>query len=244
MMRRLLLLCVVAGIGLCPARSEAVQPGDDPDALYAARADLASARAAADIWDQRLHDRATDYQSAWKLARVCYWLGGHMPGGDWRGQLERGIAGARKAVVAEPREAAGHFWLAATLGLLADQGGTRDGLRFRAEIRRELETVLRLDPAFQRGSADRGLGRWYFKVPRMLGGNYEKAVAHLRRSLTYDPASSASRFFLAEALLAMGQGDEARSLLRAILDTAPDPEWAPEDHDFQLQASAMLTKME
>lgn len=223
--------------------AHATQAPDDPDALYVARADRASALAAAAIWERRLAERPADFEAAWKLARVCYWLGGHMPEGDWRGQLERGIAAGQRAISADPKDPAGHFWLAATMGLLAEQGSTRDGLRLRVDIKRELEIVLVLDPAFQRGSADRGLGRWYMKVPRMLGGNHEKAEQHLRRSLTYDPVSSASRFFLAELLMERGRKDEARTLLQAILDTAPDAEWGPEDRDFQQRATAVLAQL-
>ena len=63
----------------------------------------------------------------------------------------------------------------------------RQGLKYRGEIKEELETVLRLDPAFQEGSADRALGRWYFKVPGLFGGSKKKSEQHLRQSLTYNP---------------------------------------------------------
>jgi len=166
-----------------------------------------------------------------------------MPEGDWRGQLEQGVAAGRQAIAAEPKNPAGHFWLAAAMGLLAEQGGVREGLRYRAEIKRTLETVLILDPAFQRGSADRGLGRWYLKVPRLMGGSHEKAEFHLRRSLAYDPVSAASRFFLAETLVEQRRHDEARSMLQAILETPLDPEWGPEDREFKMKATALLARL-
>ena len=53
----------------------------DPDALYRARADLAQARGAAAAWEARLAANPKDVESAWKLARAMYWLGGH---GDTR----------------------------------------------------------------------------------------------------------------------------------------------------------------
>ena len=44
----------------------------DPDSLYGDRANVASA-----VWEQRLASNPRDFESAWKLARACYWLGGH-----------------------------------------------------------------------------------------------------------------------------------------------------------------------
>ncbi|HEY6509919.1 MAG TPA: hypothetical protein VIY56_17975 [Vicinamibacterales bacterium] len=170
---------------------------------------MSKAVAAAATWERRLAARADDYESAWKLARACYWLGGHAAPSDRRAQLERGIVAARRAVAVDPRGAAGHFWLAATMGAMAESAGLRAGLRYRGEIKRELETVLALAPAFQKGSADRAIGRWYFKVPRLFGGSNQKSLEHLRRSLTYDPDSAASLSFMADTLLDMNRRDEA-----------------------------------
>src|SRR5439155_987244 len=92
----------------------------------------------------------------------------------------------------------GHFWIAANMGALAESFGLRAGLKYRKPVKEELETVLRLDPAFQQGSADRALGRWYFKVPRLFGGSHKLAEDHLRASLKYNANSTASRYFLSE----------------------------------------------
>ena len=85
-------------------------------------------------------------------------------------------------------------------------------------IKTELETVLRLDPAFMDGSADRALGRWYFKVPSLFGGSNKQAEEHLRASLTYNPNSTVSHFFLAELLVDDGRKAtrRARSCKRVI----------------------------
>jgi hypothetical protein len=103
-----------------------------------------------------------------------------------------------------------------------------------------LLTVLRLDPAFQQGSADRALGRWYFKVPGLFGGSSSKSEEHLRRSLTYNPSSSASLFFLAETLIGANRKQEARTLLEQLLAAPVDPEWAPEDREFKDKASVLV----
>src|SRR5216117_3939774 len=51
----------------------------DTDALYADRANLTSARRAADSWRAELARNPRAFDAAWKLARADYWLGGHVP---------------------------------------------------------------------------------------------------------------------------------------------------------------------
>src|SRR4029077_15538896 len=114
--------------------------------------------------------------------------------------LEAGIEAGRGGVASGPNRPEGHFWIAANMGALAESFGIRAGLKYRKPVKDELETVLRLDPAFLEGSADRALGRWYFEVPGLFGGSNTKAEAHLRASLKYDAHSTVSRFFLAELL--------------------------------------------
>ena len=130
--------------------------------------------------------------------------------------------------------------MAANMGALAESFGMRQGLKYRGQIKELLLTVLKIDPAYQNGSADRALGRWYFKVPGLFGGSKQKSEAHLRQSLTYAPQSTASHFFLAETLFDLGRDAEARAELQKVLDAPLDPAWAPEDREFKDKARARL----
>lgn len=212
----------------------------DPDALYRDRATLASARQAASIWETRLASNPKDFESAWKLARAMYWLGGHSPAEGRRTELERGVAAGQAAAALEPNRPEGHFWAAASMGALAESYGVRQGLKYRGPIKSELETVLRIDPGFQEGSADRALGRWYFKVPSLFGGSKTKSEEHLRKSLTYNPDSTASHFFLAETLFDQKRDREAIDELNKVIAAPLDPQWAPEDREFKEQAQRRL----
>lgn len=214
------------------------------DALYADRANIASARRAADLWKADLAANPRDFAAAWKRARADYWIGGHVPASEARAVYEDGIAAGRADVAIDPNRPEGHFWIAANMGAMAESFGVRQGLKYRGAIKEELETVLRLDPGFQQGSADRALGRWFYKVPRLFGGSHKEAESHLRASLKYDPHSSASHFFLAEVLLDDGSKEDAINELRAVIDGPVDPEWAPEDREFQEKARALLAKVQ
>lgn len=219
------------------------QQGEDPDTLYAKREHLANATRAAEMWAAALRSNPKDFEAAWKLARARYWLGGHVAEGQRKQTLESGIEAARLAVAAQPGRPEGHFWLAANMGALAESFGLRAGLKYRGPIREALDNVLQIDPGFQEGSADRALGRWYLRVPRLFGGSKKKSEEHLRRSLTYNPASIASRFFLAETLIEMNRSTEARAELQKAIDAPLDPNWTAEDREFKQKALRLLEEL-
>jgi len=213
---------------------------EDPDALYQQRANIPLAQQAEQIWAGRLANNATDFESAWKLAKARYWLGTHAEEKSRKGYLEAGIAAGRAAIAVAPNKPDGHFWVAANMGALAESFGLRQGLKYRGEIKSELETVLKLDPAFLQGSADRALGRWYYKVPGLFGGGNKQSEAHLRKALTYSPQSSATLYFLAETLIDEGKKDEAREVLQKLAAAPIDPDWAPEDREFKAKGLVLV----
>jgi tetratricopeptide (TPR) repeat protein len=215
----------------------------DPDALYRQRENIASAQQAEGIWAERLAKDPKDFESAWKLARARYWLGGHADEKKRKAYLEAGISAGRAAAAIAPNKPDGYFWMAANMGTLAESFGLRQGLKYRGDIKDALETVLRLDPGYQQGSADRALGRWYYKVPGLFGGSDRKSEAHLRKSLTYSPNSAVSLFFLAETLIELGKAAEARAALQKLLDAPIDPDWAPEDREYKEKGRRLLAVM-
>ena len=226
------------------ARPSIQVPADDPDALYKDRENPASAKKATEIWEARLAVNAKDFESAWKLAQARYWLGTNgLPEPGRKGALEAGIAAARTAIALNSSRPEGHFWLAANMGALAESFGVRQGIKYRGEIRDALEMTLKLNPAFLDGSADRALGRWYYKVPRRFGGSNKKSEEHLRKALTYNPQSVISHIFLADTLVDLGRRDEARKEYQAAIDAPPDPDWIPEDRRFKLQAKQSLQRL-
>jgi hypothetical protein len=160
--------------------------------LYADRRRLASAARAAELWSNELDANPRSFESAWKLARACYWLGGHAAEKERRPWLERGIDAGQRASSIEPNRPEGHFWTAANMGALAESAGLRAGMKYRGPIKQELELVLRLEPGFMAGSADRALGRWYFKVPRLFGGSNKTKTTRSARGRSSGPSTPGS----------------------------------------------------
>ncbi len=236
----------IRGAGANATQMAAPSPAAaDPDSLYRDRERPASALAAERGWAARVTAAPADFEAAWKLSRVRYWLGTNGPGSDddKKKALERGIEAARLAAAAKAAAPEGHFWLAANMGALADAHGLRQGIKYRSPIKAALEAALKADPAYLDGSPDRALGRWYFKVPRLFGGDLKLSEVHLRKSLGYAPDSVISLLFLAETLIALDKKAEARTTLQAALDAPADPDWVPEDTRFKAQARQMLSTL-
>jgi tetratricopeptide (TPR) repeat protein len=210
---------------------------DDPEELYRQREDLASAKRAVEIWSA---SAAKDFEAAWKSARAAYWIGGHAPEAERRAALERGVAAGEAAVRLRPDRPEGHYWLAADMGALAESFGLSQGLKYRSRIKSALERVAEINAGWEQASAVTALGRWYYLVPRLFGGSRAKADAHFRRALDQFPHSVTALIFLAESLTAQKKTDEARALLRRVIDAPIQAEWAPEERDFKRKAADRL----
>jgi tetratricopeptide (TPR) repeat protein len=220
--------------------SPSAQP-DNPDALYRNRADLQSARRAADLWQPRA---STDFTAAWKLARISYWLGTHGTKEERRAALARGINAGESAIRLSPNRPEGHFWLAADMGALAELNGLGTGIKYRGRIRDELQRTLAIDRTYEEGSAESALGQWYAEVPGMFGGDKKQAEEHLRRAIAINAESRTALVNLAKLLADQGKKDEARTLLRRAVDAPIDPAWEPEDKETSAEAAALLKKLD
>jgi len=219
------------------------QTSESPDDLYANRADLASARKAADIWRADLARDPKSFDAAWKLSRADYWLAGHVPEAEQRKTYEEGIDAGKRAAAIAPDRPEGHFWIAANMGMMAEGFGIRQGLKYRGAIRQELETVLKIDAAYNQGSAYRALGRWYFKVPGLFGGSKKQSEEYLKKSLEYNQNSTVSHYFLADLYADQGKKAEARAEYQKVVDAPIDPTHAPEDADYKTKARTALAAM-
>ena len=219
---------------------------NDADALYSQRADFAKAKQAEDIWAKR-SEGGKDFEASWKLARAAYFLATQGAKDDGAAQLDRGMAAGKLAAGLEPTKPEGHFWYAANMGEKAQRGGMMAGLKYKGDIKSELERVIALQPGWQDGSAESALGQWYLKVPDSFmccGGDHKKGLELLRKALTYNTESSQVKYSLAEALSDDDKARaEAKQLLQQVLDAPIDPNWVVEDKSFKDKARVLLDKL-
>jgi tetratricopeptide (TPR) repeat protein len=239
----LLALSMVFALALAPS-VQAQNPGDliaQGDALFAERADLAKTKEAKDRYEAALAAGEDAYGASWRMARVLYWIGDHTADKAAKKQLFlQGIDHAKKAVELGPDNAEGHFWLGVCYGVYGEAKGVLKSLALVKPIKEEMRRVLEIDPAYDRGGADRVLGRVYHEVPKFAGGGEKKSLEHLLKAVEYGPRVGMNHIYLADTYLSLGEIEKAREALETVLTLEPEPDLIPETTEEREQARRRL----
>jgi len=215
----------------------------EADAFYSQREDLAKVRLGITVLRRaRIADEG-NYEAAWKLAKLNYYLGMHSTDDREReAAFREGTDAGRIAVQLQGDKADGHFWLGANYGGSAELS-VLAGLANFQDIRREMERVVQIDESYEGGSADMVLGQLYRKAPEILGGNNQKAVEYLEKGLRFGGNNGMLRLRLAEAYHALNRDQEARKEIDFILKMTPDSNYLPEYKEAREQAKKLEEKI-
>jgi tetratricopeptide (TPR) repeat protein len=215
-----------------------VQQGDD---LYAQRGDLAKAKEALAKYQAALPAGEDAYGVNWRLARVEYWIGDHTPDNNVKKQIfQQGIDYAKKAIELAPDKVEGHFWLGVCYGVYGEAKGVLKSLALVKPIKEEMRRVLEIEPAYDKGGADRVLGRVFHEVPGFFGGSEKKSLEHLLKAVEYGPRVGLNLLYLADTYISLDQIEKARETLEYILTMEPEPELIPETEEERVQARQRL----
>jgi tetratricopeptide (TPR) repeat protein len=139
---------------------------------------------------------------------------------------ERARDVAKRATELAPKDPEAHLWYAITLGSWSQAKGLLHSAIALRNLRKEVETVLQLDPNnieahVMAGSIDR-------ELPVLLGGDRRVSEEHFKTAQRLDPRLSGVRVELAKLYINMGRYAEARQQLQSVLDEkAPTdrPRW-------------------
>jgi tetratricopeptide (TPR) repeat protein len=236
-----LCLCVAAAAWAAGA-GELVQKGD---ALWEQRGQPGKARQAAEMYEAALQARPGGEEAAWKAARAWYWVGDHAQGEEARiAAFEKGIAAAEKAIEANPDSLGGHYWLGVNYGKYGSAKGVMKSLSLIDPIKEEMNKVIAMDPDYADGGPYRVLGRLYFKVPGLFGGDNDQAIENLQTAIRKGPRNYLSHVYLAEVYLDEGEDGKARALLEEVVAAGPPPGLEAEYAGWKAQAQQMLERME
>src|SRR5881392_1884313 len=232
---------VLAGVGSCrksapPAtESASVRPiGDvtaEADRLYGGREDLTKVRQALVALRQGQAAEPGSYELAWRLAKFNYYLGAHSADETEREKaFHDGIEAGRLAVKLQDGKPDGHFWLGANYGGKAKTSMLASLSEF-DDIKREMETVIKLNESYQSGSAYLALGELYLEAPGLIGGDTQKAIQNLERGLKLGPDNGLLRATLAQAYIEAHRNEDARKQIDAVLAMKPEAGYEAEHNE-------------
>jgi tetratricopeptide (TPR) repeat protein len=129
---------------------------------------------------------------------------------------DKGREIGKRAVELAPRNPEAHVWYGINTGRWGQTKGIMRSLFLLPTVREEIDATLALDPKNLRALALQG--NVFFEVPRIAGGDREKAEAAFRKALEIDPHFTNARLDLARVLIASGRAADARRELQQILD--------------------------
>lgn len=211
------------------------------DALYVQRADLAKAKAALDLYEQALKADPTSEELATKVAKTAYWVGKHLKDDDDQAAMfERGIKACKAVLKAKPDSLHATYWLGVCYGVYGKAKGISKSLDLVDPIKELMKKVIAKDPAFEGGGAYRVLGRMYFKLPGLFGGDNDKSIEYLVLAVKQGPQHWLSHLYLAETYLDEDQDDKAKALLLQVVKGPPLPGHEPEYAEIKAEAEKLL----
>ncbi len=171
---------------------------------------------------------AADVPTLLTLARAWFLFGEERARTD-EGKIaayERARDLAKRATLLAPKDPDAHLWYAITLGTWSQAKGLlRSALALR-DLRKEVDTVLQLDP--KNIEAHIMAGSIARELPVVLGGDRKEAEEHFKIAQRLDPRLTGVRIELAQLYIDLGRYAEARQELQAVLaERAPTdkPRW-------------------
>lgn len=130
--------------------------------------------------------------------------------------LRNGKEIAQKAIDIAPDNPDAHFFFVANLSTLGQVQGILNSLFMLPRVRKEIDTILELDPDHAYGIAMQGLLFTY--LPPILGGDLKIGESYLRRSVVLDPHTSSTKLYLGINLKRQKRYDEAKKVFKEIID--------------------------
>lgn len=158
----------------------------------------------------------TNSMAAWQVGRAAFELVTVLTDPKEREEIiNEGIAACRQSVALDSNSVAAHYYLAITVGKLADLKRNLAAYGMVKEVEREFHKARELDEQFNHAGPDRCLGELYLKAPGwpLSLGSRSKARKHLESAAELAPDFPENRLLLAEAY---GKWHDKKQLAREL----------------------------
>ncbi len=151
---------------------------------------------------------------------------------------------SQRAIFRDSRSGAGYFFKGLCLGRLGELKGIWGSLNIIGPFRKNMEAAVKIDPAIDRGGPHRALGRLYFKLPQVLGGDIQRSIDHLLKAVTYAPQYWENHFFLAESYFENRQYLLARAELQRAIEISSQLKGDPESKTRKVEFQGLMKAIE
>ena len=210
------------------------------DELFKQREDIEKLRQARKLVAAVRQPDHRNFDVEWKFAKLSLFLGVKLTDGDDKEKVfEEGRDAGKYASRLQPDKPDGFFWYGANLAELAKMSPVTVGYTSVDDIRDAMNTVIKIDPAYQGASAYDVLAEIELNT-RLFGGKATKAIEYLQQAIEIKKDNSNLRLHLAEAYLDADKLDRARQQLEHIVKMQPDPDYLPEHRENVVEARKLL----
>lgn len=166
----------------------------------------------------RFQSDTNNLTNVWQFARACFEYSDFTASSVQRADVAiEGIAASRQYIAAQPKAAAGHYYLALNLGELA-RTELLGALKLVKEMEPEFKLAVQLDPKFDYAGPARNLGLLYRDAPGWPTsiGSKRKALSLLEQAAKLAPDYPENRLNLVETRLQWKERDDARRELKLL----------------------------
>lgn len=183
-----------------------------------------------------------DFATEAMFSKICYYYGRETEEGNEKDRIwQSGIDAGKIASRLEPQRPEGFYWAGANLSALSRKNPLTTGIKSTQELRDLAGQSVKIDPAFENGGALEILAQIEL-FTGLVGGSPKKAVGFLEQAVRYDSRDGSIRLALAEAYLLSRRTDDARRVLREIVEMSPDPNFKQEHEVAVAKARRLLER--
>lgn len=168
------------------------------------------------LLQQVIDSDSNNLTAHYKLAQVYYTIADHASTKQEKLlYFNKGIDYAQKAIRIDANSVWAHLWYLANLGAATQLKGVFSSLASVAEVKKELELMLELDP--QNVWVLNAQANLLYELPGILGGDLDKSIAVLQKAIGIDPNYSILYITLANVYIKKKNYDNARLCLNQVL---------------------------
>jgi tetratricopeptide (TPR) repeat protein len=180
-----------------------------------------------------------------QFAAACAWFQGYHSRGNYDERLLReALDSAAVALEKEPDNPMAHYLNGMLHAFMGRSLSSLQSFSHFGFMEQELEWVIERQPELDYAGAYRAMGRYLAQMPRVLGGNKDKAVIYYNEAIRLAPLYLLNQLLLAELYIKMEEYDKAGPLLRQTLDSSPAPNLEPEWQLWQERAGRVWNRLQ